>query len=305
MTIAQFTATSGQTVFSVTRDATYIEGQCMVFENGILLKESDYTDTGGATGTVTLGHGATLGANITIISMRAISTGVFYDNTHIEVASIASNVVTWNNVNMPYNAINIGDELSFSNSGTPTLYTVTGIDYALAQITFSTPVTGVSTGSPIYTHRAAASSYPVFTRYTTALVNKASYTPTLWNFDSGFELPFLNGCAIPDVDYNLTGNTYVSTPNIMTGDLDIIQFTGNNTTTPTGNYVNVVTYTVNGHSSYSFTSIAEAFNLYMNGALLVNGTDYTSTTSSYNLAVTPTNNTTIMQQQTFARYGAA
>jgi hypothetical protein len=57
--------------------------------------------------------------------------------------------------------------------------------------------------------------------------------------------------------------------------------------------------------SYTFTSIANAFNLFMNGALLVNGTDYTSTTSNYNLTNYPTNNTTILQQQTFARYGAA
>jgi len=109
MTISQFVATASQTVFSVTRDSTYIQGQCLVFENGILLQKSDYTDTGGSTGTVTLATGATLGDNITIISMRAISSAIFYDNTHITVGSISSNVVTWNTASMPYNAINIGD----------------------------------------------------------------------------------------------------------------------------------------------------------------------------------------------------
>ena len=301
MTISQFVATSGQTVFSVTRDASYIVGQCLVFENGILLSESDYTD---AASTVTLGTGATVGANITIISMRAISSGVYYNDTHVQVLSVASNVVTWNNINMPYNAINVGDELTFSNTGSPTAYTVTGVNYATAQITFSTAVTA-SAGNSIYQKRAATSSYPVFTRYTHNVVNNATYTPTLWNFDNGYELPFINGVAIPDQDYDISGNTYVSVPNIMSGELDIIQFTGNNVTTPTGNYVNMVRYTIVGQTGYSFSSIAGAFNLYCNGALLVNGTDYTSTTGSYTLANTPTNNTTILQQQTFARYGAA
>jgi len=305
MTISQFVATASQTVFSVTRDSTYIQGQCLVFENGILLQKSDYTDTGGSTGTVTLATGATLGDNITIISMRAISSAIFYDNTHITVGSISSNVVTWNTASMPYNAINIGDQLAFANTGSPTLYTVTGINYTTAQITFSSAVTGVSAGAPIYTYRAASSSYPVFTRYSQTVTNASSYTPTLWNFDSGYELPFINGAAINAYDYNLAGNTYYSTPDLMTGNLDIIQFTGNNVTTPTGNYTNVVAYTVTGQLSYTFTSIANAFNLFMNGALLVNGTDYTSTTSNYNLTNYPTNNTTILQQQTFARYGAA
>ena len=305
MTISQFVATASQTVFSVTRDSTYIQGQCLVFENGILLQESDYTDTGGSTGTVTLSTGATLGDNITIISMRAISSAIFYDNTHITVGSIASNVVTWNIASMPYNAINIGDQLAFANTGSPTLYTVTGVNYTTAQITFSSAVTGVSAGAPIYTYRAASSSYPVFTRYSQTVTNASSYTPTLWNFDSGYELPFINGSAMNAYDYNLAGNTYYSTPDLMNGTLDIIQFTGNNVTTPTGNYTNVVAYTVIGQLSYTFTSIANAFNLFMNGALLVNGTDYTSTTSNYNLTNYPTNNTTVLQQQTFARYGAA
>ena len=304
MTISQFTATSSQTVFNVTRDSTYIQGQCWVLENGILLNESDYTDTGGSTGTVTLATGATTGDNITIISMRAISTSAFYDNTHLQVASVASNVVTWNTANMPYNAINIGAKLTFSNTGSPTQYTVTNVDYTTAEITFSAPVTA-SAGSSIYTYRASSSSYPVFTRYSDLVENAANYTPALWNFNTGFELPFINGTAINAYDYNLAGNTYTSIPNIFSGDLDIIQFTGNNLTTPTGNYLNVVTYTVNGQTNYSFTSILDAFNLFMNGALLVNGTDYTSTTGAYNLTVTPTNNTTILQQQTFARIGAA
>ncbi len=302
MTISQFVATSNQTVFSVTRDSSYIVGQCLVFENGILLNESDYTD---ASGSVTLGTGATIGANITIISMRAISTSAYYDLMSMSVASVASNVVTWNNANMPWDLIDIGDKITFSNTGTPTQYTVTGVNYSTAQITFSSTVTGVSAGSRIYFYRASSSSYRVFSRYTANLTNVSNYTPTLWSFDTGYELPFINGAAITAYDYNLTSNTYSSIPNIFSGDLDIIQFTGNNLTTPTGSMVNMLAYTVIGQVGYSFTSIANALNVYMNGALLVGGTDYTSTTTSYTLTVTPSINTEIMAQQTFARYGAA
>ena len=67
----------------------------------------------------------------------------------------------------------------------------------------------------------------------------------------------------------------------------------------------MIAYTVIGQVGYSFNSIHNALNVYMNGALLVGGTDYTSTTTSYTLTVTPLDNTTIMGQQTFARYGAA
>ena len=304
MTISQFVATSNQTIFTVTRDSTYIQGQCLVFQNGILLNESNYTDTNGSTGTVTLTIGATLNDNITIISMRAISSSAYYDNSHLSVLSVASNVVTWNSANMPFNSINIGDKLTFSNTGSPTQYTVTGVNYTTRQITFSGSVTA-SAADTIYTYRASSSSYPVFTRYSNPVINNSSFTPTLWAFNTGYELPFINGTAITAYDYNLTGNTYFSTPNLMTGDLDIIQFTGNNVTTPTGNYVNVLIYTIIGQTGYSFSSIAGAFNLFANGTLLVNGVDYTSTTSTYNLTVTPNNNTTILQQQTFARYGAA
>ncbi|APC43904.1 host specificity protein J [Methylophilaceae phage P19250A] len=302
MTIDQFTATSGQTVFSVSRSANYILGQCLVYENGILLQESEYTD---ASGSVTLDTGATLGDDITIISMRAISTNVYYSKMSMSVASVSSNVVTWNSANMPWDIINIGDKITFANTGSPTQYTVTNVNLSTFQITFSATVTGVSAGDSIYFYRAAASSYPVFSRYTDNLTNVGSYIPTEWSFDSGFEIPYINGTALTAYDYNLTSNTFASIPNIFTGDLDIIQFTGNNLTTPTGSIVNMLAYTVIGQTGYSFTSIVNALNIYMNGALLVNGTDYTSTTTDYTLSVTPANNTSIMSQQTFARYGAA
>lgn len=79
MTAQYFTATAGQTVFSVTRSSGYISGQCFVFRNGLLLDTSEYTDTGGSTGTVTLGTACTAGVQVAIISFRSVNstTGVY------------------------------------------------------------------------------------------------------------------------------------------------------------------------------------------------------------------------------------
>lgn len=73
-TMQQFNATSGQTVFTVTRGSNYLINNCFVFQNGVLLDESEYTDTAGATGTVTLATGADLGDIVTIISMKSVNT---------------------------------------------------------------------------------------------------------------------------------------------------------------------------------------------------------------------------------------
>lgn len=301
MTIDTFTATSGQTVFSVTRAGTYINGQCLIFVNGVLLSTSDYTET---TSSFTLNVGATVGDIVTCASFRAISSGVYYDNTHLIVESVASNVVTWDAANMPYQLINIGDEMSFSNTGIPTLYTVSGVDYTTREITFTGAVTA-SVGNTIYTHRGSGDSYPVFSRFEDNLTNASSYTPTEWALNSGYELPFMNGTVVPDQDYDIVNNTYTNLPSTATGKLVIIQFSGNNTTTPTGTPVNIITFTNIGQTNYSFSFTSGALNIYANGVLYEGSVDYTSTTGSYTLTNTPNNNITVLQQQSFARAGAA
>jgi hypothetical protein len=104
-----YTASSGQTVFSVTRGSGYIVGQCLVFENGLLLDTSEYTD---ASGSVTVSHGATLGDIITIISFKSsnTTTGVY--------ASFTRNVVSLSNQsNYTCSGFTItnGNELLFLN----------------------------------------------------------------------------------------------------------------------------------------------------------------------------------------------
>ena len=304
MTIDNFTATSGQAVFSVTRASSYISGQCLVFINGCLLSDTEYTDTNGSTGTVTLSTGATLGDIISIISMRAISSGVYYDNTHLQVASTSGADVVWDSGGMPYQYINAGDKMTFSNAGTPTQYTVSSVNYSTRTITFTTTVSGVTVGMPIYTYRASGSSYPVFSRFETTLTSASSYIPTTWQFNSGYELPFYNGTVVPDADYDIVGNTYTNIPATSSGILTIIQFSGNNTTTPTGTMQNVNTYTIVGQSGYSFNFTSGALNIYANGVLYETGVDYTPYTNSYNLTNSPTESF-LVQQQTFARAGAA
>jgi hypothetical protein len=109
---------------------------------------------------------------------------------------------------------------------------------------------------------------------------------------------------VPDADYDIVGNTYTNIPATSSGLLTIIQFSGNNTTTPTGTMQNVNIYTIVGQSGYSFNFTSGALNLYANGVLYETGVDYTPFTNSYNLTNSPTESF-LVQQQTFARYGAA
>ena len=301
MTIDNFVATASQTAFSVTRNANYINGQCWVFQNGCLLNQDEYTDTNT---TVTLDTGADVGDQIAIISFRAISSGNYYDPTGLVVHSVVGAVVTYDSVTLPYQSINAGDIMTFSNSGTPTQYTVSSVNYATYEITFTASVTATA-GDSIYTYRSAGSSYPVFSRFSASLSNASDYTPTEWAFHSGYELPFMNGTIVPDQDYDIISNTYSNLPSTATGDLEIIQFSANNTTTPTGTPTNAIIYTTIGQDTYTFAYTSNAFNLYENGVLLVDPDDYTTGTGQYTLDVVPTDNITILQQQTYARIGAA
>lgn len=222
MTIAQFTATAGQTVFNVTRGSGYIADQCLVFVNGILIDESEYTDTAGSTGVVTLATGVASGTKVTIVSMKS------------------------------------------TNAGTP---------------------------------------YATFTRNTTTLSAASSYTPG-FTLTSGYELLFLNGAVLPDQDYDIVGGVITNFPSQATGLLTVIQWTPNNLGTPTGDPVNIGTNTITGQTAYEFSYTTDAFNLYRNGVLLFQASDYTTVTGGYTLADTPTTNTDLLLQQTFARTGA-
>jgi len=218
-----FTATSGQTVFSVTRGSTYISGQCWVMKNGCKLSPSEYTDTSGSTGTVTLAVGSTTGDIITITSFKSVNAG-----------------------------------------------------------------TGV---------------YASFSLNSATLTNQATYTASGFTLNTGFELLFLNGTIVNAQDYDISGQDITFIGN-TTGNLEVLQWYPNNLGVANGTPVNIDAFTIVGQTIYPFSYNINAFNLFSNGVLFKQATDYTVATGTYTLSNTPTNNTTIMVQQTFARTGA-
>ena len=301
--VQYFTATSGQTLFTPTaRVSGYILGQDLIFKNGLLLETSEYTET---LTTFTLSVGATLNDIITVISMRAVSSALYYEPLSLVVQSTATNTAIWTTSQMPFQDIDIGNILTFTTSGTPTQYTVTGVNYTTRTITFSTTVTGVSAGAFIYRYRAASSSYKCFTRYAFSLTSASTYTPTDWAFNSGFEIPFLNGTIVNGNDYDIVGNSITNFPTLTTGSISVIQFESNNLNQPIGTMANVIIYTSTGVSSYNFNFNANAFDLFLNGCLCKPVTDYTTSTNNYTLTTTPDNSITVLQQQTFSSAGAA
>jgi hypothetical protein len=106
------------------------------------------------------------------------------------------------------------------------------------------------------------------------------------------------------LDYNISDQTISDFPSNLTGKMTVIQWSPDNLLQPNGFPNNIVVFTVIGQTVYSYSYDINAFNLYSNGVILLQGTDYTTASGTYALAVTPTTNSTVMVQQTFARTGA-
>ena len=296
-------ATSGQTVFTPTaRQANYITGMDLVFRNGVLLDTTEYTEN---STTVTLGTGAVLNDVIVIISMRAISSAVFYSPLNITVQSVATNIVTYNAATLPYQNIVAGDIHTFLNTGTPTQYTVSAYNSATRQVTYSTTVTGVVAGQTFYEYRSNGFSYRPFSRFTASLTAASTYTPTTFAIRSGYEKPFINGTSLNDQDFDIAGSAITNFPSNVTGLLTIIQFSDSNLTVPIGNSSSVAVNTVISQATYTFNYDQNAFELYNNGALQVPVSDYDLGAGAYTLTTTPTTNLNILQQTTYSRTGAA
>ena len=215
-----YIASSGQTVFSVTRGSGYITGQCWVFQNGSKLTPSEYTD--GAS-TVTLNVGARLNDIITIISFKSVN--------------------------------------------------------------------------------ATSGVYASFSYNQATLTNQATYTASGFTLVGGTELLFLNGTVVNQNDYNISGQDITFLPGNTSGLLQIIQWTPNNLSVPNGTPVNTVTNSIIGQTVYAFAYDPFAFNLYENGVLLLESTDFAIGSGTYTLANTPTISNNLLQQ-TFARTGA-
>jgi hypothetical protein len=152
---------------------------------------------------------------------------------------------------------------------------------------------------------STGTAYASFTRNYVTLTNASFYTASGFSISSGYELLFLNGAALTDQDYDLVGQTIQNFPNVVTGELLVLQWSANNLGVPNGSPVNISINTTPSVATYTFGLDPNAFNLFLNGSLLDAGSDYTTATNQYTLTVTPTTHLSILQQQTFARTGAA
>jgi hypothetical protein len=280
-----FTATASQTTFSV----THIIGNVLVFKNGVLLDLTEYSET---TTTVVLATACTAGEIVIVINARAVSTSDYYEPNNITIASSTTNSVTYTNA--PYQNIVAGDLLCFSNTGTPTTYTVSTINTTTKVITFTTTISGATAGLTIYRYRAAGSTYRPWSRYTQTLTSVSTLTPTTWAVNSGYEEIFVNGSQFNEIDYDIVGGTLTGFPAAITGNFTLIQWNQNN-------------LSVAGSLAYTYASNPLAMEVYANGVLLAKGSgyDYTATSTNWILSTTFPDNTTLLNQQTFARDGAA
>lgn len=293
-----FTATASQTTFNV----THVVGNVLVFKNGILLDLTEYSET--AT-TVVLATACAVNDIVIVINARAVSTSVYYEPNNITIASSTTNTVTYSG--LPFQTIEVGDLLCFANTGTPTTYTVQSINTTTKVITFTTTIAGATTGLTIYRYRAAGSTYRPWSRYTQAVSAASSLTPTTWAVQNGYEVIFVNGTQLNEIDYDITSGAFTGFPAALTGNFTVIQWNQNNLGVPCSNIVTTVTYSVAGALAYTYASNPLSMEIFANGALLAKGSgyDYTATSTNWILSTAFPTSSTLLNQQTFARDGAA
>ena len=299
----QYTATAGQTTFSI----THVIGNILVFRDGVLLDTSEYSET---TTTVVMTVACAAGEIVEIINMRAISTNQYYEPLTTTIASSTSTTVTY--VAGPDQIIEAGDQLCFAAAQPApadivTSYAVSSVNSSTKVITFGSTIAGATAGLQIFRKRAAGATYRPFSRWTVDLTAANSYTPTQFTVRNGFESIYVNGAQLSEVDYDLTDTTLSGFPSPVTGKMTIIAYSENNFGVPASNVTNTVAYSTSGALSYVFPNNPLAMEIYANGSLLSKGAaaDYTATTAGYNLVTAFSNNFTLLNQQTFARIGAA
>lgn len=298
-----FVATAGQTSFAV----THVVGNILVFKNGLLLDTTEYTET---TTTVVLTTACAVNEIVIVYNMRAVSTNQYYEVLGTTIASSGASTIVYGDATDQI--VEAGDELCFAAAqpdptSTQTTFTVQSVNVSTKTITFTTTISGATTGFGVFRKRGAGAAYRPFSRYTADLVNVSLYDPSDFTVRNGFESIYVNGAQFSEVDYDLSGNEITGFPANLTGKMTVIMYAENNLGIPASNVTNTVAYSVNGALTYSFTSNPLALEIYANGVLLAQGSglDYTASTSNYNLVTAFDNNFTLLNQQTFARDGAA
>jgi len=292
------TATAGQILFSI----SHTVGNILVFRSGVLLDTTEYNESAF---TVTLVNPCFAGEVLIFINARAVSTADYYEPNNITIASSTTNTVTYTDA--PFQTIEVGNLLCFANTGTPTTYTVQSINTTTKVITFTTTIAGATAGLSIYRYRAAGTTYRPWSRYTQTVTSASSLTPTTWAVNNGYEEIFVNGSQFNEIDYDIVGGSITGFPATVTGNFTLIQWNQNNLGVPCSNIINTVAYSVAGQLAYTYASNPLSMELYANGVLLAKGSgyDYTATATNWILSTAFPTSSTLINQQTFARDGAA
>lgn len=298
-----FTATAGQTNFTF----AHTVGDILIFRDGLLVPLVDVSETSAG---FTFVNACAAGETIIVIYMRAVSTSQYYEILNTTISTSGSNTVTYTDPTPQI--IEAGDQLCFASSqpdssATPTTYTVQSVSTASKVITFTTAISGATAGFGIYRKRAAGATYRPWSRYTATFTGATSYSPTNFSFLNGFESIYVNGVQFNEADYDLTGSTIFGFPAPITGSVDILMYSPNNYNVPASNVTNNTAYSISGALTYVFPNNPLSMELYANGAILTKGSgnDYVPTSAGYNLVTAFPNNSTLLNQQTFARDGAA
>lgn len=196
-TMTAFTASSGQTVFSVTRGAKYVVGNCWVFRNGLYLDASDFTD---ASSSVTLGTGATAGDTVTIVSFASVNTSSVTYNSFTRNAAALSNQASYTASGF---TLVSGTELLFLNGTVVSAqdYNIVGQDISFVNactgdlqiIQWGLNNLGVPNGTPVNMDAFTVSGQSIYSfTYDINAVN-------IWN----------NGALLLEtVDYSVSTNQY-------------------------------------------------------------------------------------------------
>ena len=199
-----------------------------------------------------------------------------------------------------------GQDLVFRNG---VLFNPT-LDYT-ENATTVTLNTGAATGDiiTIISFRSVTTStgtsYASFSRNIIDITTPSSTVVPGFTLNSGYELLFTNGTVMSDTDYDIVAGNITNFPSPITGKMTVIQWSANNLGVPNGTPVNISINTTVGQTTYTFSYTTGALNLFMNGLLLLLGTDYTTASGSYTLTNTPTTTLNEILQQSFARAGAA
>lgn len=203
LTTTSFTATAGQTTFTVTYTPALLQG---VYRNGIKLDPADYTSTSGTQ--IVLNTGAVVGDNIQVQYFSSLAT-----STAVNTISFGSTGLTPSTATS--GAVTVAGTLATTNGGTGlTSFTSGGAVYATSTSALTTgtlPVTGGGTGQS-----SALTQYGVvYGSTTSAMATTAAGTTTQVLHGNGVGAPTWSAVSLTaDVSGTLpvaNGGTGVTT----------------------------------------------------------------------------------------------